>query len=181
MGSSLMPSGLLDALSQGERLDLIAFLSRLGEAGAFDAARNNVARRWKLRAGRHTDEQFGMDRIIGDTSGPAWKLADTLVDGRLPQLAMAQALQIRNINQVTSLIGLMATSRFESSGEPMRLQCNAPEDARLWIDGREISYRQNLELQLPAGRHDLILQLNPKNLPDYLRANIEGASFVSDL
>jgi len=79
------------------------------------------------------------------------------------------------------LIGLMATSRFESSGEPMRLQCNAPEDARLWIDGREISYRQNLELQLPAGRHDLILQLNPKNLPDYLRANIEGASFVSDL
>ncbi len=181
MGSSLMPSGLLDALSQGERLDLIAFLSRLGEAGAFDAARNNVARRWKLRAGRHTDEQFGMDRIIGDTSGPAWKLADTLVDGRLPQSAMAQALQIRNINQVTSLIGLMATSRFESSGEPMRLQCNAPEDARLWIDGREISYRQNLELQLPAGRHDLILQLNPKNLPDYLRANIEGASFVSDL
>jgi putative heme-binding domain-containing protein len=181
MGSSLMPSGLLDALSQGERLDLIAFLSRLGEAGAFDAARNNVARRWKLRAGRHTDEQFGMDRIIGDTAGPAWKLADTLVDGRLPQSAMAQALQIRNINQVTSLIGLMATSRFESSGEPMRLQCNAPEDARLWIDGREISYRQNLELLLPAGRHDLILQLNPKNLPDYLRANIEGASFVSDL
>ena len=53
-----------------ERQDLIHFLSRLGEAGPFDAARNDVARRWKLRAGRHTDEQFGIDRIIGDVAGP---------------------------------------------------------------------------------------------------------------
>ncbi len=181
MGTSLMPSGLIDALSVEERQDLIHFLSRLGESGPFDAARNDVARRWKLRAGRHTDEQFGIDRIIGDVAGPAWKPADTMVDGRLPQSAMAQALQIRNINQVTSLIGLMAAARFESTGNTLQLDCSAPSDARLWIDGREMTYDPKLQLTLPAGSHTLILQLNPKNLPESLRANIQGATFVSDL
>ena len=181
MGTSLMPSGLIDALSVEERQDLIHFLSRLGESGPFDAARNDVARRWKLRAGRHTDEQFGIDRIIGDVAGPAWKPADTMVDGRLPQSAMAQALQIRNINQVTSLIGLMAAARFESTGNTLQLDCSAPSDARLWIDGREMTYDPKLQLTLPAGSHTLILQLNPKNLPESLRANIQGATFVADL
>ncbi|HCB97783.1 MAG TPA: hypothetical protein DEP78_05935 [Verrucomicrobiales bacterium] len=104
-----------------------------------------------------------------------------MVDGRLPQSAMAQALQIRNINQVTSLIGLMAAARFESTGNTLQLDCSAPSDARLWIDGREMTYDPKLQLTLPAGSHTLILQLNPKNLPESLRANIQGATFVSDL
>ena len=86
MGASMMPAGLLEVLSDQDKHDLLSFLSKLGEPGPFDAARNNVARRWKLRAGRHTDEQFGIERIIGDTSGSAWNPADTLVDGRLLSL-----------------------------------------------------------------------------------------------
>ena len=44
-----------------------------------------------------------------------------------------------------------------------------------------MTYDPKLQLTLPAGSHTLILQLNPKNLPESLRANIQGATFVSDL
>ena len=179
MGASMMPAGLLEVLSDQDKHDLLSFLSKLGEPGPFDAARNNVARRWKLRAGRHTDEQFGIDRIIGDTSGPAWNPADTQVDGRLLQPTMAEALQLRNINQVTSLIGLMATASFETTGERVTLKINANDDTRLWIDGREFEYKDVISTSLPAGRHTMVLQLNPRNLPKFLRSEIEGATFVA--
>jgi putative heme-binding domain-containing protein len=178
MGASMMPAGLLEVLSDQDKHDLLSFLSKLGEPGPFDAARNNVARRWKLRAGRHTDEQFGIDRIIGDTSGPAWNPANTLVDGRLLQPIMAEALQLRNINQVTSLIGLMATASFETTGERVSLKFNANDDTRLWIDGREFEYQSVISTSLPAGRHTMVLQLNARNLPNFLRSEIEGATFV---
>ncbi|MBT6239728.1 MAG: c-type cytochrome [Verrucomicrobia bacterium] len=180
MGASMMPAGLLEALADQDKHDLLSFLSKLGESGPFDAARNNVARRWKLRAGRHTDEQFGIERIIGDTSGSAWNPADTLVDGRLMQPIMAQALRLRNINQVTSLIGLMATASFETTGERVTLKINANDDTRLWIDGREFEYKSELSTSLPAGKHTMVLQLNPGNLPSFLRSEIEGATFVAD-
>jgi putative heme-binding domain-containing protein len=179
MGTSLMPAGLIETLSKTERMDLLKFLSKLGEPGPFDAARNNVARLWKLRAGRHTDEQFGIENIIGDTSGPAWKPAQTLVDGRLPQSIMAEALALRNINQVTSLIGLMATSHFETTGDRVTLNFDAQQDSRLWINGRELPYQASVSLSLPAGRHYMVLQMNPRNLPHFLKSRIEGGSFVT--
>jgi putative heme-binding domain-containing protein len=178
MGASMMPSGLIATLTEQEQWDLIRFLSKLGEPGPFDAARNNIARRWKLRAGKHTDEQFGIDNIIGDTSGPAWKIADTLVDGRLHQSVMAEALQLRNINQVTSLIGLMASSTFETTNEPVTLKFDAHEDTQIWIDGRSFEFHAEMIVQLQAGQHTLVMQLNPRNLPTALRLEASGGTFV---
>lgn len=178
MGASMMPSGLIATLTEQEQWDLFQFLSKLGEPGPFDAARNNIARRWKLRAGRHTDEQFGIEKIIGDTSGPAWNNADTLVDGRLPQSVMAEALLLRNINQVTSLIGLMASCTFESTNEPVTLKFEAHEDTKIWIDGRSFEFHTEMTVPLPAGQHTMVLQLNPRNLPTALRLEASGGTFV---
>ena len=178
MGASMMPSGLIATLTEQEQWDLFQFLSKLGEPGPFDAARNNIARRWKLRAGKHTDEQFGIDRIIGDTSGPAWKIADTLVDGRLPQPVMAEALQLRNINQVTSLIGLMASCVFETTNEPVTFKFDAHEDTQVWIDGRSLEFHPEMTVTLPAGQHTMVMQLNPRNLPNALRVEASGGTFV---
>jgi len=178
MGASMMPSGLIATLTEQEQWDLFQFLSKLGEPGPFDAARNNIARRWKLRAGKHTDEQFGIDKIIGDTSGPAWKNADTLVDGRLPQPVMAEALQLRNINQVTSLIGLMASCVFETTNEPVTFKFDAHEDTQVWIDGRSLEFHPEMTVTLPAGQHTMVMQLNPRNLPNALRVEASGGTFV---
>ncbi|MBL9126731.1 MAG: c-type cytochrome, partial [Verrucomicrobiales bacterium] len=51
---SLMPSGLLEPLTEQDRLDLVAFLSRLGKPGAFDASQGGVARVWYLGNVVHT-------------------------------------------------------------------------------------------------------------------------------
>ena len=93
---------------------------------------------------------------------------------------MAEALQLRNINQVTSLIGLMATASFETTGQRVTLNFDAHDDIRIWIDGREFEYQNALSTSLPAGRHTIVLQLNPRNLPLFLRSKIEGGTFLAE-
>src|SRR5205085_1535171 len=50
IGGSIMPAGLVDFLTEGERLDLFRFLSELGKPGAYDATKGNVARVWRINS-----------------------------------------------------------------------------------------------------------------------------------
>lgn len=178
-GGSLMPAGLIDGLTPNEQLDLFRFLSALGKPGRFDAARGNVARLWRLRAGRHTDEQFGLDRIIGDLNGRGWQPAMTRVDGRLEQGAMRQALNLRNINQVTSLIGLFAATKLQVPREgTVNLALAAPENSLLWIDGHATPFKSQLALDLEAGIHEIVLKLDPRSLPDSIQAQCNEGTFL---
>ena len=178
-GRSLMPAGLIDGLSGDDRLDLIRFLSELGKPGRFDAARGNVARQWRLRAGRHTDEQFGIERILADPTGRQWSPAMTLVDGRLQSETMREALNLRNINQVTSLIGLFAGSRLEvpRTGS-VTLRIDAPSDSLLWIDGEPVEFSSRKRVNLEAGVHQLILKLNTRALPEAIRMECDEGTFL---
>ena len=60
---SLMPTGLLDTLPEGERNDLVAFLSRLGKPGEFDASKGGVTRLWRVLPVTHRMDQGGWDKI----------------------------------------------------------------------------------------------------------------------
>ncbi len=178
-GGSLMPAGLIDGLEEGDQLDLFRFLSELGKQGRFDAARGNVARRWRLRAGRHTDEQFGIDRIIADPSGNQWRPAMTLVDGRLMQDTMREALNLRNINQVTSLIGLFSATQLQVARKGLvTLRFTAPKDTRLWIDGEPRDFADLSRVELEAGVHDIVLKLNPRTLPESIRVECDEGTFL---
>ena len=180
-GGSLMPAGLIDGLSEGDQLDLFRFLSELGKEGRFDAARGNVARRWRLRAGRHTDEQFGIDRIIAEPSGRQWRPAVTLVDGRLLQDTMREALNLRNINQVTSLIGLFSSTKLQVARKgTVNLRFTAPNDTLLWIDGKQQEFSDLTQVELDAGVHDIVLKLNPRSLPESIRVECDEGTFIVD-
>ena len=174
-----MPAGLIDGLAPNEQIDLFRFLAALGKPGRFDAARGNVARLWRLRAGRHTDEQFGLDRIIADLNGRGWQPAMTRVDGRLEQGAMRQALNLPNINQVTSLIGLFAATKLQVPRDgKVNLAITAPDDSLLWIDGRATPFESQLALDLEAGVHEIVLKLNPRSLPDSIQARCDEGTFL---
>ncbi len=180
-GGSLMPAGLIDGLSDGEKRDLVRFLSELGKPGRFDAARGNVARRWWLRAGRHTDEQFGLERVVADATGRGWEAAMTLVDGRLKQDTMKDALRLRNINQVTSLIGLFSAAKVQVPRDgQVSFEIEAPDDTLLWIDGKSVPFESELVLDLAAGTHQIVLKLNPRSLPEAIRAECDGGTFLVD-
>ena len=179
IGGSLMPAGLIEGLEQSEQLDLFGFLSKLGKPGRFDAARGNVARKWRLRAGRHTDEQFGIERIIANPSGNQWRPAMTLVDGRLEQETMREALSLRNINQVTSLIGLFASTQLQVPRKgSVTLRFEGPKDSLLWIDGEAVTFAKEGQQELDAGTHEIVLKLNPRSLPDSIRLECDEGTFL---
>ena len=181
IGGSLMPAGLIEGLSASEQMDLFSFLARLGKPGRFDASQNNVARQWRLRGGLHTDEQFGLEKIIANPAGKQWQPAMTLVDGRLTQNAMGQSLQLRNLDQTKNWIALFAAASLQIArkGE-VTLQFSAPEDARLLIDGKPTPFEKRKKIELDAGRHDLVLQLNPRTLPGFIRAECDQGVFLAD-
>ncbi|MEM7558097.1 MAG: PVC-type heme-binding CxxCH protein, partial [Planctomycetota bacterium] len=83
---SLMPLGVVDKLSRQEQIDLIAFLSKLGKPGEFDASQGGVAREMELYAGTHRREQdFGTEKIVGGEVTQGWLYQTTRVNGDLPK------------------------------------------------------------------------------------------------
>ncbi|HAV64143.1 MAG TPA: hypothetical protein DCY13_17480, partial [Verrucomicrobiales bacterium] len=134
-GVSLMPAGLIDGLSNQERLDLVRFLSELGKSGPFDASKGSVARQWRLRQGTHRDEQFGSSPEIASLlADRGWNPVGTLVDGRLRREEMSEALFTTNPNIRSSMVGLWAHARFRTAREgEVKFTMNGVDQARVWI------------------------------------------------
>lgn len=178
-GGSLMPSGLLDGMSEGDRLDLYRFLSELGKRGPYDASQGSVARLWRLRPGVHTTEQFGADKFLaGDLKGNEWTPVLTYVDGRLSEEKLTEAL---NVHKYVGLVGLYAAARFQSAGAGnANLKLTAAPALGAWIDGQAIKLEDLAKTKLTAGNHTLIVKLDPKKLPETLRVESTDVTFLAD-
>jgi putative heme-binding domain-containing protein len=179
-GVSLMPAGLIDALPEQERLDLIRFLTELGKPGPFDAARGNVARLWRLRQGTHRDEQFeSSGAMAGLLQERGWNPVATLVDGRLPQPEMEEALRTTNRNNANSMVALWAHARFRTSqAGPVRLNFEGAAGAQVWVAGKPATGAGNITVELPAGAHDLLIKLHPRTLPENFRVSSTDVTFL---
>lgn len=180
-GASLMPAGLIDSLSGQDRLDLVRFLSELGKPGPFDAARGNVARQWQLRQGTHRDEQFETSGTIGGLlKESGWNVAATLVDGRLPQAEMKEALKTQNLNNANSMVALWAHTQFRTSqAGPVNLALEGAKGAQVWVAGKPVNTADAVSVELPAGTHDLLVKLHPKTLPENFKVSSSDATFLT--
>lgn len=178
-GGSLMPAGLIDGLQPQERLDLFRFLSELGKPGPFDASKGTVARGWKLRPGTHQDEQFGVEKMVAlSPRAGGWLTAWSLVDGRLPLTEIQQAA---NVERYIGLVAIYATTQLDvAKAGPVRLHLEGMEGASVWIDGKALPPSQagNLEVNLAAGSHPLMVRMDPKKLPPHLRVGTSDGTFV---
>ncbi len=180
MGASLMPAGLVEQLSEQDRLDLFRFLAELGKPGAFDASKGNVARQWRLRPATHRDEQFGAGRnLAGLLDEPGWTSFATRVDGTLVEQQLRDALKVSNPNQANAMVGLWAAVPFESAptGE-LTLNTSGLEGAQLWIDGQAVKAGPVIRHGAGAGEHYLLIKFPPQNLPGELRVSSENATFL---
>jgi putative heme-binding domain-containing protein len=178
-GMSLMPSGLVDALSQAERLDLFRFLSQLGKPGNYDAAAGGVARVWRLQGGAHTLEQFGIDKVVtGDIQGKDWQPAYTLVDGRLLK---DEILETGNVARNRSLVSVFAATQFQvAKSGPVQMKLEASTGSAVWIDGKPIDGNSNLKTDLAAGTHTIIIRLDARQIPDGLRLKSADVTFATN-
>ncbi len=176
--NSLMPAGLSESLTEPEQLDLIAFLSRLGKPGDFDASKGGVARRWYLANLVHTDVQNG----DGDW---AWKRPFTdrrwtslfgRVNGQLTQPLIAEATRA---DMWTGKLALFAATEIQVAlPGTVHFQLDCPPGPELWVDGKKVGVAGASAIDLPAGVHRILIQIPPQHVPEALRLSSGDGAFV---
>ncbi len=179
IGNSLMPSGLVDTLSPGERMDLYRFLGELGKPGEFDASKPNVARSWKVFVQTLDVTQFGDEKVLKtDLSDEKWAAAHTLVDGRLLKEDMTAPMQSVMWRDPQAIF---AAAKFQvaKSGR-VTLRLFGVKEAPAWVDGKSFTINSDLETDLQAGIHTVYVKLNAKNLPDAIRVECPEAAFLAN-
>ena len=183
MGGSLMPAGLIDALSEQEQGDLYRFMSELGKPGAYDASKGNVARLWQVIPRTLDVAQFSDDKVISmekttTISHNEWQPMMTLVDGRLPKADLEKLLKGVHYRDPDAVY---AKARFEvSKSGPVRLKLPKLERAIVWIDGKPVEALNEIVVDLASGPHTLAVKLDAKFLPEYLRVSTSDGTFVSN-
>lgn len=176
---SLMPAGLIDSLTQQERIDLFRFVSELGKPGPFDATKGHIARVWKVRPGIHTLEQFGEEGFVtSDLNSRDWTPLYTNVDGHLPANRITEGAVP---GKYLGLIGLYAAAQLQiANSGPVTLRFTGAAGATIWIDGKPQESRAELRVELASGIHPIVVRLDPKKLPSSLRLDSSEGTFITN-
>jgi putative heme-binding domain-containing protein len=177
---SLMPSGLLDNQGEQEKLDLIAFLSRLGKPGEFDASKGGVARKWRIYTFTHTEQQHGRNNDIWEKplNDKMWQPAYALVNGKLSKAVLEEAG--KREFWVGTLAVFAATEIQTTKAGPVKLKLDASGPAELWIGGRKAGGTGETTVELPAGAHRLLVRLDPRSVPEYVRLESADGTFLTN-
>lgn len=176
-GMSLMPSGLMDVLSEQDRLDLIRFLSALGTPGNYDASQGGVARVYKVLAGSHIVEQNGGDQIISGEWNKGWKPFISNVSGAVSGNALKNLAQPRS--KYAGLVSIYLRTKVEAAKEgKVMFNVTGPTKVDLWIDGQQIAGERDFETNIKAGKHTVLIRLDAKAVPPQLRLKSRDVSFA---
>jgi putative heme-binding domain-containing protein len=160
---SLMPAGLVEGLSEEDKINLFAFLGSVGRPGAFDASNGGVARAWRV-----------VSDVAAASKPEALQAAPSiysLTDGRLLpehwQMAVG-AVQGGTLHAVTRVDA--------GSGGKVRIEVQgAPE---FFVDGERVQ-GPVLERALSAGSHVVSVPVKRDALPAVLKVTASSARFVA--
>lgn len=176
---SLMPNGLFENLPEQERLDLIAFLSQLGKPGEFDASKGGVARRWRVYALTHTDQQNGLGNSMWEKplGEKMWNPAFTLVNGKLTRRVLEEAT--RRDAWIGTLDIYAATELQTLKAGPVKLNLDASA-GEVWIDSRKIGGVGESVAELSAGTHRVLVRIDPRKMPDAISLKSSDGTFLAN-
>ncbi len=176
---SLMPSGLFDNLAEQDKLDLIAFLSRLGKPGEFDASKGGVARRWRIYTLTHTDQQNGLGNSMWEKplADKMWQPTVALVNGKLTRRVLEEAS--RRSVWVGTLDIFAATELETAKAGPVKLNLDAVA-SEVWIDGKKIGGTGESVAELSAGTHRVLVRIDPKKIPDSISLKSPDGTFLAN-
>jgi putative heme-binding domain-containing protein len=190
---SLMPTGLLDTVSEGDRNDLVAFLSRLGKPGDYDASKGGVARVWRVLPVTHRMDQGGWDKITkGDFTAKwtamesgigehTWRPATSLVSGALAKADFAPGSAPIHVTFTSVFV---ATTFTLAKAGAVTLNVEGANTTDAWLNGNKAKVNTPgakgalaLTSQIPAGTHTVILRLDGAKLPDIVRVKSADVSW----
>ncbi|MFT6619584.1 MAG: putative heme-binding domain-containing protein [Limisphaerales bacterium] len=177
-GMSLMPSGLLETLSEQETIDLIMFLTKLGTPGTYDASQGGVGRVYEIFAGTHRIEQHGADKIVTGELTKGWKPLLSRVNGNVAGHTLkVLTQQSKNI----SLVHVYARTGFEvaKTGEVTFAVAGVSKPA-LWVDGKRIDGDTSFTTKVAAGKHTVLVRMDAKEMPKILRVLSKDVAFATE-
>ncbi len=158
-GKSLMPTGLVDQLSESEMVDLIAFLSKLGRAPEYTVDTKNWVRNWQLltwsEAAHVRLNRTSFDTVATGDPALSWRLLTSQVNGTAPLIREA-AFQPHGAVPPTVFL------RFDlecSEAGPVQLKFTQPlESLSFWFDGDAKPVpKQDENIDLSAGTHQIVV------------------------
>ncbi|MCC5908593.1 MAG: HEAT repeat domain-containing protein [Balneolaceae bacterium] len=173
---SLMPAGLTSGLEREEFIDLVGYLSQLGEPGEFRVTGERVARRWRMLSESDAAvallKEHGTGYILLEDDGFTWRNQYSMVSGDLP----IDELPVLDLDAD----GQLSFVRFEidvQSAGIVQFSFNSSEGLHAWI-GRnpaDISGR-GIQADLSEGIHQITLAIDRDlyNI-EFIRVNIEDA------
>jgi len=168
----LMPGGLVDILTPGERLDLYAFLMQLGKPGPYDASKQNVARVWRINAATNAAND---DNIL-KSDVLKWTALYTTVSGDLPK----EDLEAET-DSAARREPIFAASRFQTAkAGPVKLKLSGVNSPKAWIDGKPVGGNSDIAIDLPAGAHTFVLKVNTRDIEGAVRLETPDGSFLVD-
>ncbi|HMO65147.1 MAG TPA: sorbosone dehydrogenase, partial [Verrucomicrobiota bacterium] len=174
---SLMPAGLLEPLPEQDQLDLVAFLTRLGKPGPFDASRGGVARSWRIAFTVHTDAQAGNELwpLTAPWTDRRWTATTSLVNGMLPRAVIEEATKAQFW---TGKLGLYAATEVTlAQDRQVTFQLAGGPGAELWVGGKKAGGPGASTVELPAGTHRVLVRLDPARIPDTIKLESRDAVF----
>jgi putative heme-binding domain-containing protein len=176
--SSLMPAGLVDAISSQEQIDLYRFLYELGKPGRYDASKGDVARYYKILGATIDLAQFGDDRVVAlPLTDSAWQPAVTLVDG-----ALLKADLQRQVNRTgnRSVPNVYAAAQFSAPKDGQtHLKIEGATPLAVYIDGKPVQRASEPAAEVKAGTHTVIVKLDANALPDRLKVRSSDVTFAT--
>ena len=177
---SLMPAGLIDALPDDERADLLKFLSMLGRPGEFDGAKSGVARFWKVYAVVSRLQLIPVAKITsGDFTLDDWIPVLALTNGILPKASLETYIPTRG----APIRGLFAAVQFQSPrGGSAAFELTA-ETKGLWLNGAPVERGRKFTVQTRPGVNVLVVQLfelDRSRLPEAMRLTSADVTFLSN-
>ncbi|MFT4588466.1 MAG: putative heme-binding domain-containing protein [Limisphaerales bacterium] len=178
-GLSLMPAGLMDTLTEQERLDLARFLSELGKPGPYDASQSKVARAWKIFTVHSTNQQGDADKAaMGDLSVAGWASVNSTVVGGLLKDDLTPILERW---QRRGIIEVYAATRFQLAQKgTVKFELEAPAGSQVVIDGKTVGKGPSVSADLDAGEHIIVVKLDHRALPDQVRLKSNDVTFISN-
>ncbi len=159
---SIMPAGLTEQLKPRERINLYAFLSQLGKKGVYDASQGHIARTWWV-----ADSQDAKA-----TKVPVL----TNVDGRLSRERLGESLAI-----FPNASAVYVSAKI-SAAAPTKTQLGLIGVREAWLDGKPLAVASEPSpaVELSTGEHVLAVKLDPKSLPEVLRAEAANTRFLTE-
>ena len=178
-GTSLMPAGLVDPLTDGEFADLVAYLKALGTEPEFTVTPENLARAWQVMrpsdAAAYALRRKSYAAAATDDPAFAWKTVYATAAGRLPA-ADLRPVTVKNRSAAGSRgVAFARTTLSVPEGQTATLTFDEPAGLTVWIDGEPADLAGRVEVD--GGSHQVTLAVDTAVRDGGVRLRSDAGTF----